>query len=69
MICDLAKNSFELPAEEIELNMFSFPIDSKNIALAKEVICKCRNQLSQISELGEQDKVYQANLSLFPLTK
>lgn len=69
MICELARESFDLPSEKIEFNMFSFPIASKNIPLAKEVINKCRNQLSRISEMDEVDNVYQANLSLFPITR
>jgi hypothetical protein len=69
MICDLAKESFDKPVEEIEINTFSFPIDRKNIPLAKEIICKCRNQLSQISEKDQPDQIYQASLMLFPLTK
>jgi uncharacterized protein (TIGR02147 family) len=69
MICDLAKESFNLSPKEVEINMFSFPIDSENIPLAKEIVFKCRNQLSKLSEKGSQDKVYQANLTLFPLTK
>jgi uncharacterized protein (TIGR02147 family) len=68
MICDLAKESLEIESSRIEFNMFSFPIDEKNIPLAKEIICKCRNQLSRLSEDGDPNKVYQANLSLFPLT-
>jgi uncharacterized protein (TIGR02147 family) len=69
MICELAKESLNLEPSEIEFNMFSFPIDAKNIPLAKEIICKCRNQLSRLSEDGNLSKVYQVNLSLFPLTK
>ncbi len=69
MICELAKESLEIEATKIEFNMFSFPIDEKNIPLAKEIICKCRNQLSRLSEDGIPNKVYQANLSIFPLTK
>ena len=69
MICELAMDSMSLPVEEIEINTFSFPIDKKNIPLAKEIIAKCRNQLSQISEKDRPDQVYQASLMLFPLTK
>jgi uncharacterized protein (TIGR02147 family) len=68
MICDLARESFDLPSEKMQINMFSFPIASKNIPLAKEVIKKCHNQLSRISEMDEADSIYQANLSLFPIT-
>ena len=69
IICDLAKHSFIRSTTEIEFNMFSFPIDSSNVPVAKEIIKKCRNQLSKLSEDGRPDQVYQANLNLFPLTK
>lgn len=68
-VCEIARESFDLPSDQIELNMFSFPIASKNIPLAKEVILKCRNQLSKISDMDEADKIYQANLTLVPVTK
>ncbi len=69
MVCDLAKDVLEIESSKIEVNLFSFPIDDKNIPLAKEIISKCRNQLSRLSEQGAANKVYQANLSLFPLVK
>jgi uncharacterized protein (TIGR02147 family) len=69
MICELAKETFDHDPSEIELNMFSFSIASEDISIAKEIICKCRNQLARLSENERADMVYQANLSLFPLTK
>lgn len=68
MVCDLAKKSFDLPIDERETNSFSFAIDDKNLPLAKELIWKCRNGLSKLSEKGEPNRVYQANLMIFPLT-
>ncbi len=68
MVCDLAKKSFDLPIDERETNSFSFAIDDKNLPLAKELIWKCRNGLSKLLEKGEPNKVYQANLMIFPLT-
>ena len=50
LICDLAKKSVSLPFTQRESNSFSFPIDDKNIPIAKEIIRKCRNSLSKLSK-------------------
>jgi uncharacterized protein (TIGR02147 family) len=68
LVCDLAKKAISTPLELREFNTFSFPINSKDIPLAKEIMRKCRNNLSKLSESSECDKIYQANLLLFPLT-
>lgn len=69
MVCDLAKNAYEVPLEEREYNSFSFSIADEDLPLAKEIIRKCRASLGNLSENKNAQNVYQANLTLFPLTK
>ena len=68
MVCSLAIKSIAVPLNQREYNCFSFAVDEKNIPLAKEIIRKCRNDLSKLSEKDNPNQIYQANLMLFPLT-
>ena len=68
LVCDLAKKAIKVPLDKREFCTFSFPIANKDLPIAKEIIRKCRNNLSKLSEGAECDEVYQANLMLFPLT-
>jgi uncharacterized protein (TIGR02147 family) len=68
IVCELAKKAISVDVEYREYNTFSFPISENDIPLAKEIIRKCRNQLSKLSENKDVNQVYQASLMLFPLT-
>ncbi len=69
MVCDLAKDAYDVSLEKREYNSFSFSIADEDIPLAKEIIRKCRASLGNLSENKEATNVYQANLMLFPLTE
>ena len=69
LVCDLAKKAIDTPLKLREFSTFSMPLNKKDIPLAKEIIRKCRNNLSKLSEKEGKDEVYQVNLMMFPLSE
>jgi uncharacterized protein (TIGR02147 family) len=69
MVCELAKGALNMNVAEREIQCFSMAMPKDKLPLAKEIIRKARRQLSALSDEGQCDMVYQANMILFPLTK
>ena len=68
LVCDLAKKSTNLPLPQREFQCFSYAMPQDQIAVAKEILRKCRVQLLALSDTDKNDGVFQANLMLFPMT-
>jgi len=66
-VADLSKNALDLPLEMREFQSFSLPLSKDKIPLAKEIIRKCRNNLTSLCS-HDSDVVYQMNMTLFPLS-
>ncbi|MBY0415725.1 MAG: TIGR02147 family protein [Bdellovibrionales bacterium] len=66
-MADLAKKAVDVSLEERELQSFNMTISKDQLPLIKEVIRKCRANLSSLS-IENADEVYQMNMFFFPLT-
>ena len=66
-VADLSKKAIDLPTEEREFQSFSLPLNKDQIPLAKEIIRKCRNNLTALSTQN-CEVIYQMNMALFPLS-
>jgi len=66
-VADLSKNAIDLSLDKREFQSFSLPLNKNQIPLAKEIIRKCRNNLTSLCS-QDSDVVYQMNMALFPLS-
>src|SRR5262249_25664681 len=67
-VFDMAKDAIEMPLEEREFQSFSFAIDEQKLSIARELVRDLRNRLSALEDTSA-NRVYHANLQLFPMTK
>lgn len=67
-MCELSKRAIDFPLDEREFQSFSLSITKDKISLAKDLIRKCRNNLTALNS-SEGEEVYQMNMFFFPLTK
>lgn len=69
-MADLSKKAIDLPVEEREFQSFSIALSNEDMPMAKEMIRKCRSNLSKLGEASQGEKnIYQMNMFFFPLTK
>ncbi len=67
---DLAKESLHRdPVAVRDFTSTTMSIDPKKISMAKELIRKFEDELSDLLESGHQTEVYRLSMQLFPLTK
>lgn len=67
-MADMVKNAVDVPLSQREFQSFNMPIPKENLPLAKEIIRKCRSNLTSLCT-DNADEVYQMNMFLFPLTQ
>lgn len=67
---DLARESLNRDGiHERDFGYVTMAIDPRNISVAKEMIRKFQDELSEVLESGNQTEVYRFSTQLFPMTK
>lgn len=63
----LAEIGWEFPLHMRELHAFTFKMNSKDIPVAKDLIRKLREDLTELSKKAENDSVFQCSLAAIPI--
>lgn len=67
---DLAKESLQRDLiSERDFTTITMAVDPEKMSIAKEMIRKFQDDLSDVMESGKQKEVYRLSVQLFPLTK
>lgn len=59
----------EVPQEEKDITSLTMSIDPKNLDIAREMIKRFRRELCALLETGEQQRVYNLAVQLYPISK